>query len=408
MTTVLVFGTFDVLHPGHLYFLKQAKVYGDKLIASVARDDFVEKTKNRKPVYKENERIKHIIEQNLVESAFLSDEISGSFLIIKKINPDIICLGYDQERLKGILKSWLKAGNMNIKIITIASYKAEKYKSSKIVYHSLKENIKFALKDTVFMALDLETTGLDSGKNKIIEIGAILFNTERILDKYQCLIDPGVSIPENITAINGITNGMVKGQKTIEEVLPDFLEFSKGVFTIAHNAYFDIGFIIYDLSRLGIIPDDTSFVFDTLSLTRQLFKNFNRYSLSALAKEFNISSRGFHRALSDAVACQKIFFKCLEEIEKVNKGINPDILLKYKEKDLSLSWPDILKNKKLDLITNAIINKTKIRITAPRGNFIHEMEIQPKAITINKQKLFLEAVKENNLIYLLMDKIKIK
>lgn len=130
MNTVLVFGTFDVIHPGHEYFLQQAALLGDHLVAVIARDQFVVNTKNRKPVHNEDERISHILECGLVDEAFLSDRVTGTFSIVEKINPQIVCFGHDQIRLGESFNKWMKMNGKEIKTATIAPYKREKYSST--------------------------------------------------------------------------------------------------------------------------------------------------------------------------------------------------------------------------------------------------------------------------------------
>ena len=87
MKTVLVFGTFDVIHPGHKYFLQQSATFGEKLIAVIARDGFVNTTKKRTPVHSQNERMEHIINSGLVDDACLSDSVTGSFNFCLKSLP---------------------------------------------------------------------------------------------------------------------------------------------------------------------------------------------------------------------------------------------------------------------------------------------------------------------------------
>ena len=96
MTTVMAFGSFDVLHPGHLYFLRKAKGMGDRLVVVVARDSTIEKIKGKKPKYNERERQEHIRELMYVDKVVFGYE-KDPYEIIEEINPDVICLGYDQR-----------------------------------------------------------------------------------------------------------------------------------------------------------------------------------------------------------------------------------------------------------------------------------------------------------------------
>jgi len=121
MKTVLVFGTFDNLHPGHLNFLQQAKKHGDVLNIVVARDANVLKLKGRQPQQTEKTRQKKLQQLKIAQQVFLGNKnYQNRLKIIAKIRPDIICLGYDQPKLK----------LPKIKIVRLKSYFPQKYKSS--------------------------------------------------------------------------------------------------------------------------------------------------------------------------------------------------------------------------------------------------------------------------------------
>lgn len=104
---VLVFGTFDGLHPGHVFFLRKAKSKGDELVVGVARDRHVEALKDKRPVNIEEKRLKAVADQTLVHEAFLCDLDLGSFNIMKEVVPDLIVLGYDQADLENALLEWM-------------------------------------------------------------------------------------------------------------------------------------------------------------------------------------------------------------------------------------------------------------------------------------------------------------
>lgn len=132
MKRVLVFGTFDSLHPGHLSFLKQAKRNGSWLIASVARDTYVRKHKNREPIHHEGERLAELLASGRVNEAHYSDESVGSYTIIDRAKPDLICLGHDQNRLREHLVEWLAANKRDIPILVMKPHHPERFKSSKL------------------------------------------------------------------------------------------------------------------------------------------------------------------------------------------------------------------------------------------------------------------------------------
>ena len=131
MIKVLVFGTFDGLHEGHRDFLQQAKKLGDYLVAVIARDSTVNLVKGHLPRQKENERLAAVKDSGLTDEAMLGNE-GDPYAIIKKINPNIIGLGYDQTSFTENLADVLKKENLNIEIVRLKSYKPETYKSSLI------------------------------------------------------------------------------------------------------------------------------------------------------------------------------------------------------------------------------------------------------------------------------------
>jgi len=123
MKKVLIFGTFDGLHPGHLHFIKQAKRYGDYLIAVVARDKNVKKLKGHLPKQPERIRLKNLQNLATVNKTILGyQNYAKRKNIINKIKPDIICLGYDQPQLK--------IENYKLKIIKLKPHYPKRYKSS--------------------------------------------------------------------------------------------------------------------------------------------------------------------------------------------------------------------------------------------------------------------------------------
>ena len=130
-TRVLCCGTFDILHPGHLYFLRQASELGDKLYVVIARDENVNKIKGKYPFYKEIVRMKKVKELDYVDDVRLGYPGLNFLKVVKEINPDIIALGYDQKTPLG-----LREKISHSKIITLASHKPDKFKSS--IYRNLK------------------------------------------------------------------------------------------------------------------------------------------------------------------------------------------------------------------------------------------------------------------------------
>ena len=132
---ILVFGTFDIFHKGHEFFLKEAKKYGN-LEVVVARDSTVKKVKGIFPLNNELTRLKVIKSLDYVDKAVLGNK-ANKYKIIEELKPDIICLGYDQNSFTKDLKKKIKEKGLKIKIIKFKkSFKPEKYKSSKLRFFS--------------------------------------------------------------------------------------------------------------------------------------------------------------------------------------------------------------------------------------------------------------------------------
>lgn len=131
--TIMVFGVFDRLHPGHLSFLKQAKKYGKNLIVVVARDSAVRELKNKNPNQNEKKRTAALRKIPAVNRVLLGDKKQGSYDVIKKYKPDAIGLGYDQRWLAKDLKKRIDSGKLFcIKLIYLRAYYPHKYHTSRI------------------------------------------------------------------------------------------------------------------------------------------------------------------------------------------------------------------------------------------------------------------------------------
>ena len=127
----MCFGSFDVLHPGHMYYLREARKFGDRLVAVVAKDNTIKKIKGKDPKYSEGERLEHVRAVQFVDKAVLGYE-GDPYEIIEEINPEIICLGYDQNSFSEGLAENLKERGMSPKIYRLKAYKEHIYKSSKL------------------------------------------------------------------------------------------------------------------------------------------------------------------------------------------------------------------------------------------------------------------------------------
>ena len=120
MVKVVATGAFDLLHMGHIYFLKEAKKLGDTLAVVVATDATVRKLKHE-PVTPEDIRLSLIRELKLVDEAFLGHE-EDMYKIVEEIQPDIIALGYDQIHDEKKIKNDLKQRGLKVEVIRLSKF----------------------------------------------------------------------------------------------------------------------------------------------------------------------------------------------------------------------------------------------------------------------------------------------
>jgi FAD synthetase len=121
MVKVMATGTFDLLHPGHIYYLKEAKKLGDKLAVVVATDSTVRRLKHE-PVNPEEIRLNLIKELKVVDETYLGHE-DDMYEIVEEIKPDIIALGFDQIHDENKIKSELKKRKINAKVVRLLELK---------------------------------------------------------------------------------------------------------------------------------------------------------------------------------------------------------------------------------------------------------------------------------------------
>lgn len=165
-----------------------------------------------------------------------------------------------------------------------------------------------------FVVFDIETTGFNKKEDQILELGAVMIENGEVIDRFSQFIDPLRPIPPRITELTSITDDDVRGQDTIDRVLPAFKAWAGDSVLVAHNASFDTGFIENKNAELGLEPIDNTIV-DTLELARGLFE-LRRYTLDSIAKHLGVSLENHHRAVDDAEATAHIFIRCLEMLRE--------------------------------------------------------------------------------------------
>ncbi|RYZ87220.1 MAG: 3'-5' exonuclease [Proteobacteria bacterium] len=164
-----------------------------------------------------------------------------------------------------------------------------------------------------FIAFDLETTGTVPGVDKIVEIGAVRFIDGVPEAIFATLIDPLRPIAPGATAVNGISDDMVRGKPLIESVLPSFAEFCGDDVLVAHNAPFDAQFLTADIKRHETVAP-TGIILDTLPIARKVFPGLPNYKLGTLVQYLKIPTTGFHRAEEDATYCGHLFYQMIKRI----------------------------------------------------------------------------------------------
>lgn len=170
-----------------------------------------------------------------------------------------------------------------------------------------------------YIAFDVETTGLNPREDRIVEVGAVLFENGGVTKRYGTLIDIGRGIPSEATKINCITNDMIKGAPNEEDVYSNLVQFlgdalDGQTILCAHNAKFDMGFLSETLMRLGY--DGNFYYIDTLDLSRKLVKGLQDYKQDTVAAHFGIINEQSHRASFDAEVCGKILWALLSVKDK--------------------------------------------------------------------------------------------
>jgi DNA polymerase-3 subunit epsilon len=171
------------------------------------------------------------------------------------------------------------------------------------------------LREVTFVVVDLETTGGSAATEAITEIGAVKVRGGQVLGEFATLVDPGRTIPPQITILTGITDAMVFDAPRIESVLPMFLEFLRGSVLVAHNARFDVGFLRAACARQQL-PWPGPAVVDTVRLARKVLPRAEAPSvrLSALAALLGARTRPDHRALTDARATVDVLHALFERL----------------------------------------------------------------------------------------------
>jgi ATP-dependent DNA helicase DinG len=182
------------------------------------------------------------------------------------------------------------------------------------------------------VALDIETTGLDPENEAIIEIGAVRFRDHRVESEWNSLIHPGKRIPPFITQLTGITDQMVLQSPTIQDVLPDLVEFIGEAPILGHNIRFDLSFF----KKFKLFRNNDAL--DTYEMAAVLLPNASRYNLGSLAQTLGVLYPATHRALDDARATRGVFLRLYDEALAMPLSLLAEILRLAEQVDWGGHW----------------------------------------------------------------------
>ncbi len=160
-----------------------------------------------------------------------------------------------------------------------------------------------------YVCVDLETTGLDPKRDKIIEIGAVRVERGEMIEEWKSFVNPGQKLSERIVELTGIHDEELAGAKPIGEILPSFFSFLREDVLLGHSILFDFSFLKKAAVNEKLLFERRGI--DTLKIARKYLKNLESRSLTALCRYYGISHSA-HRALGDARATVALYRKLAE------------------------------------------------------------------------------------------------
>jgi len=197
-----------------------------------------------------------------------------------------------------------------------------------------------------FAIVDVETSGGISTVDRIVEIGIVLMDNGRVVNRFGSLVNPGISIPVSLTAIHGISNEMVKDAPSFSDLTEQITEMLSDRIFVAHNVHFDYGFLQEEFKRAGQPFSQKKLC--TVRLSRKILK-LSSHSLANLCKHFSIVNTRAHRALEDAVATADILSRLL-----ILPGTPEIISEMIRGKVGAFKGPENLPEEKLNKLPNSI------------------------------------------------------
>lgn len=183
--------------------------------------------------------------------------------------------------------------------------------------------------NTIFVAIDVETTGLEAGTDEIIEVAAVKFRDTEVLETFQRLVRPRHSLPIKIAQLTGINADDLETALPFPQVAPDFVRFVKSYPIVGHS----VGFDVRMLGAQGLRLAQPSY--DTFELATLLLPGQPSYNLGALAASLNIPHPDAHRALADADVSRQLFTNLLQRISRLDDATLNEIVNLSKQTEWS-------------------------------------------------------------------------
>ncbi len=218
----------------------------------------------------------------------------------------------------------------------------------------------------MFAIIDVETTGLNSSKDKITEIAILLYDGKKIYDSYETLVNPEMQIPYRISQLTGIQNTMVKSAPKFYEIAKKIIQLTEGKIIVGHNVRFDYKFLQKEFKEYDYEYKRKTLC--TVKTSRKLIPGQASYSLSKLSANLSISHHNQHRAMGDALATASLF----ELLLSIEPGIGGDEAIKL---------PSALSKAKIQALTHEtgvyyFLNNKKEIIYVGKSIDIHQRILQ--------------------------------
>lgn len=259
----------------------------------------------------------------------------------------------------------------------------------------------YSLEDHEFVVFDVETTGLSSKYDSIIELAGVKVKNGEVIDKFERFSNPGEKLSELIKELTGITDDMLVGAPDISDVIRDFKEWVGDAIFVAHNASFDMGFIDEAYEKEGF-GKSTNGVIDTLELSRTINTSMKKHGLNILAKKYNVDLTQHHRAIYDAEATAYIFIKMMAQL-KADYGIT-----NHKDINKSLANSDSYKRAMPTHISILVQNNTglknlfKIVSLSLTDHFYKSARIKRQVLEEHREGLLIGSACDNGEVFTAM------